>query len=101
MIRSLALTCAIPLTLSASGCTNFYEPLDNLIGHECVAVSAPASTGAILFGTAGVPLAIALLPITVPMTDANAEFVTFAPAFVTAQVGAVLFGGLPWLVMDW
>lgn len=93
--------CVLGALLTLPCCAGFYDPLEELTGHEQSLVSAPANVGAFAMGVVGVPIAVLALPITVPVAVANdANLAPLAPVFVVAQVGAIALGGLPWLLLD-
>lgn len=92
---------AAAIAMTLVGCQGFYDPIEELMDHEQPLVSVPANFGAFVMGVVGVPIAVAVLPISLPVSVANdAVFGPLAPVFAVAQVGAVALGGLPWLVLD-
>jgi hypothetical protein len=92
-------TLVVAGSMTLAGCAGFYAPLETLIGHEEPVISWPASVGAFVTGVASVPLAVLALPVTLPVGLANdAPLAPLAPVFAVAQVGAIVLGGLPWLV---
>lgn len=102
MTSSRTLARAFLLTLSClPACSSFYAPLDELTDHDQPLVVIPATVGAVTFGVIGVPIAVAALPISVPVGAANdANLAPLAPVFIVAQVGAMALGGVPWLLLD-
>ncbi|MFT4512834.1 MAG: hypothetical protein ACI89X_001933 [Planctomycetota bacterium] len=92
---------AAAIAMTLGGCQSFYVPLEELVGHEQPPVSLPASVGAFVGGVVGVPVAIVVMPISVPISVAhNANLGRLGPVFAVSQVGAIVFGGLPWLLFD-
>lgn len=88
--------------LGLAGCAGFYEPLEELTGHDNPLVSVPSTIGAVAAGAVGVPIAVLALPVTIPIGVANdANLAPLAPVFAVAQVGSVVVGGLPWLAFGW
>lgn len=91
----------VSASLSLLGCAGFYEPLEELVGHESAFVSVPATVGAVVAGAVGVPVAVLALPITMPASapgPGGPNLLPMAPVFATAQVGAVMMGSVPWLL---
>ncbi|MGK0520097.1 MAG: hypothetical protein ACJAUC_002802 [Planctomycetota bacterium] len=92
---------AAAMAMALAGCQGFYDPIEELVDHEQPLVSVPANVGAFVMGVVGVPVAVVALPISVPISVANdAALGPLAPMFAVAQVGAIVLGGLPWLVLD-
>ena len=99
---------ALILTFAA-GCATFSkldETATSLANHPRAIVRYPAISGRTVFGIVpGVPLAVVLAPITVPVglcsdSDMGGLYV-FGPLVFSADVGGVLVGGIPWLVCGW
>ena len=103
MIRSIAKKVALAVVpLSLVSCAGFYAPLETLIHHDCECVAVPATVGAVAAGAVGVPIAILAMPVTVTISSASPSgpnLLPIAPVFAVAQVGAIVVGGLPWLLM--
>lgn len=81
-----------------------WGPLESLTGHASPLVSVPANVGAFAGGLAGIPVALAAVPITWPLSaaigeDGDANLLPLAPMLFVSQVGAVAMGGLPRLVV--
>lgn len=80
-----------------------WRPINALTTHPRRIVRYPSSAGAVAGGVVGVPVAVVLLPVTLPMSwltgkKGDMDFLPLAPAFLCAQGGAILAGGTPWLL---
>ena len=78
-----------------------WKPMETLMMSPKWSVRYPANAGAFLGGIAAAPVAVALLPITIPVSRNldGVNFLPIAPAMLGAQGGAVLLGGPFWLLL--
>ena len=105
----LRLGCILLLT-ALVGCRTMVNAVgtaaDSLTTHPKAAVRVPARTGYRVFAIVpGVPLAILLAPVTIPIGYLSRSNIwplyAIIPACVSATTGAILVGGIPYSIVGW
>ena len=93
------------LSVAITGCASIINGPTCLTEHPKGVVRHPARAGQNIGFVVGIPVMIALLPVTYPIALANntsgETWDVFIPALAVRDGGAILIGGLPWLAFGW
>ena len=89
--------------LCLTSCTGFYQPVETLAGHDNWVVVGTAYPGLLAGSFAGLPIGIAALffggMVGVDPGPADGTGLGLAPAGFLGQAGAIVTGGIPWLLV--